>query len=164
MDATAKAGRYLRRQPVVLRRAADIVKVEALDNLRVKFYLPEKPNPELPLIIGQIPVLPKHYWDGRDFTKPGLEIPSHHSRKSADTLAGHGIPLMGHRTRSLLSFPERFGGLANLCTLKVPYLCRNFIECSCCNRQCRQKFSVPVTLDHLVGRTPGAYGDIRQRT
>ena len=61
--------------PLYAKYWADIVKVEALDNLRVKFNLPEKPNPELPLIIGQIPVLPKHYWDGRDFTKPGLEIP-----------------------------------------------------------------------------------------
>jgi microcin C transport system substrate-binding protein len=61
--------------PLYSKYWADVEKVEALDNLRVKFYLSEKPNPELALIIGQLSVLPKHYWEGRDFTKPGLEIP-----------------------------------------------------------------------------------------
>jgi len=54
---------------------ASIKKVEALDQLRVKFDLGAKPNPELALIVGQISVLPKHYWQNRDFSKPGLEIP-----------------------------------------------------------------------------------------
>ncbi len=50
-------------------------KLKHWTTLRVKFYLGDKPNPELALIIGQLPVLPKHYWESRDFTKPGLEIP-----------------------------------------------------------------------------------------
>jgi len=54
---------------------ADVERVEILDDLSVKFYLGARPNPELPLIIGQLTVLPKHYWEGRDFTKPDLEIP-----------------------------------------------------------------------------------------
>jgi len=61
--------------PLYAKYYADIQKVEALDGLRVKFDLGDKPNPELALIIGQLPVLPKHYWQNRDFTKPGLEIP-----------------------------------------------------------------------------------------
>ena len=61
--------------PMYSKYYASIEKVEALDNLRVKFYLGDKSNPELAIIIGQLPVLPKHYWSGRDFTKPGLEIP-----------------------------------------------------------------------------------------
>lgn len=32
-------------------------------------------NPELPLIVGQLTVLPKHYWEGRDFSKTTLEPP-----------------------------------------------------------------------------------------
>lgn len=32
-------------------------------------------NRELPLIIGQLPVLPKHWWEGRDFTGTLLEPP-----------------------------------------------------------------------------------------
>jgi microcin C transport system substrate-binding protein len=54
---------------------ADVERVEILDDLSVKFYLGARPNPELALIIGQLTVLPKHYWEGRDFTKPDLEIP-----------------------------------------------------------------------------------------
>ena len=54
---------------------ADVKKVEILDDLSVKFYLGTKPNPELALILGQLTVLPEHYWEGRDFTKPDLEIP-----------------------------------------------------------------------------------------
>jgi len=54
---------------------ADIEKVEALGDHRVKFHLGKKQNPELALIIGQLTVLPKHYWEDRDFSKPSLEIP-----------------------------------------------------------------------------------------
>ncbi len=61
--------------PMYSKYWADVVKVEALDNLRVKFSLGDTVNPELALIIGQLPVLPQHYWSSRDFTKPGLEIP-----------------------------------------------------------------------------------------
>ncbi len=61
--------------PMYSKYWADVSKVETLDNLRVKFSLGDTVNPELALIIGQLPVLPKHYWSSRDFTKPGLEIP-----------------------------------------------------------------------------------------
>ena len=33
------------------------------------------PNPELPLIMGELVVLPKHYWESRDFSKTTLEPP-----------------------------------------------------------------------------------------
>lgn len=42
---------------------------------RVRFELASADNKELPLIIGQIPILPKHFWQGKDFKKPGLELP-----------------------------------------------------------------------------------------
>jgi microcin C transport system substrate-binding protein len=61
--------------PLYSKYWADVKKVEALGNLKVKFYLGQESNPELAIIIGQLPVFPKHYWEGRDFTKPGLEIP-----------------------------------------------------------------------------------------
>jgi hypothetical protein len=32
-------------------------------------------NRELALILGQLPVLPKHWWESRDFTRPILEAP-----------------------------------------------------------------------------------------
>lgn len=42
---------------------------------RVKFTFSEGENRELPLIVGQMPILPKHYWEGRDFTQTTLEPP-----------------------------------------------------------------------------------------
>ena len=41
----------------------------------VKFSFKPGENRELPLILGQLPVLPKHYWEGRDFEKTTLEPP-----------------------------------------------------------------------------------------
>ena len=48
---------------------------EKLGPLRVKFYFKPGDNRELPLIMGQLPILPKHYWQGRDFAKTTLEPP-----------------------------------------------------------------------------------------
>ncbi|WP_455374033.1 extracellular solute-binding protein [Limibacillus halophilus] len=42
---------------------------------RVKFLFAESENRELPLIVGQLPVLPKHYWEERDFESTTLEPP-----------------------------------------------------------------------------------------
>ncbi|WP_416886149.1 extracellular solute-binding protein [Marinospirillum sp.] len=54
---------------------ADIERIETPDPLRVRFYLGNPENRELPLIIGQVPILPAHFWAERDFTRPGLERP-----------------------------------------------------------------------------------------
>ena len=53
----------------------DIKKVEKLSDHRVKFTFLGSSNRELPLIVGQMPILPKHYWATRDFTKTTLEPP-----------------------------------------------------------------------------------------
>jgi microcin C transport system substrate-binding protein len=42
---------------------------------RVKFAFSEKGNRELPLIVGQMPILPKHYWQTRNFEATTLEPP-----------------------------------------------------------------------------------------
>lgn len=54
---------------------ADVVKVEALDDQRVKFTARDGRNRELPLILGQIKVLPEHHWKDRDFTQATLDLP-----------------------------------------------------------------------------------------
>jgi len=54
---------------------ADVEKVEILDPLSVKFSFKTNENRELPLIIGQMSILPKHYWENRDFSKTTLEPP-----------------------------------------------------------------------------------------
>jgi microcin C transport system substrate-binding protein len=54
---------------------SSVEKVEKLGERRVRFVFNESNNRELPLIVGQLPVLPKNYWSGRDFTKTTLEPP-----------------------------------------------------------------------------------------
>ncbi|NDF11411.1 MAG: ABC transporter substrate-binding protein [Proteobacteria bacterium] len=53
----------------------DVKSVEKIDDHTVRFLLSNPENRELPLILGQLPVLPKHYWEGKDFSKPTLDIP-----------------------------------------------------------------------------------------
>lgn len=48
--------------------------VEAVDKLKVKFSLKE-PDKEMLISLGQLTVLPKHYWESRDFTEPSTEVP-----------------------------------------------------------------------------------------
>lgn len=52
-----------------------VAKAEALDSHTVKFSFSEGNNGELPLIIGQLPVLPKHYWADREFNETTLDPP-----------------------------------------------------------------------------------------
>ena len=53
----------------------DISKVEKIGEHKVKMTFGAEMNKELPLIAGQISVLPKHYWEGRDFAETTLEPP-----------------------------------------------------------------------------------------
>ncbi len=54
---------------------ASVEKAEAVGERRVKFTFSEVGNRELPLIVGQLAILPKHYWEARDFEKTTLEPP-----------------------------------------------------------------------------------------
>ena len=54
---------------------ASVVKAEKLAPDRVRFHFAPGENRELPLIVGQMSVLPKHYWETRDFEKTTLEPP-----------------------------------------------------------------------------------------
>ncbi len=54
---------------------ADVDKVEVLDKHRVKFTFKPTQNLELPLIAGQLPILPKHFWQDKAFDKTSLEMP-----------------------------------------------------------------------------------------
>lgn len=60
----------------------NVVKVEKEGDHRVTFLFDIKGNRELPLIVSEMPVLPKHYWEGmgangerRDLNKSTLEVP-----------------------------------------------------------------------------------------
>lgn len=54
---------------------ANLEKAEKVGVRKVKFTFNGPPNPELPLITGELPILPKHYWEGRDFEATTLDPP-----------------------------------------------------------------------------------------
>ena len=62
-------------QPVYRFYYANVSKVEKTAERTVKFSFSPGENRELPLIIGQLVILPKHYWEAHDFTKTTLEPP-----------------------------------------------------------------------------------------
>ena len=54
---------------------ADVAEVVVENPLQVRFDFKHSNNRELPLILGQLQILPKHWWAERDFTKTSLSPP-----------------------------------------------------------------------------------------
>ena len=54
---------------------ADVDTAIAEDEGTVTFELAATDNRELPVVLGQLRALPRHYWEARDFTKTTLEPP-----------------------------------------------------------------------------------------
>jgi microcin C transport system substrate-binding protein len=54
---------------------SDVKDVVVEGPLRVRFNFKTTQNRELPLIVGGLPVLPKHFFEGRDFTRPLTDAP-----------------------------------------------------------------------------------------
>jgi len=54
---------------------SDVTEVVAEGERRATFRFRSTDNRELALILGQMPVLPAHWWASRDFTRPILEAP-----------------------------------------------------------------------------------------
>ena len=54
---------------------ADVKDVEVDGPRRVVFHFKSNTNRELPLILGGLPVLPEHWFKGRDFSQPLTEAP-----------------------------------------------------------------------------------------
>jgi microcin C transport system substrate-binding protein len=68
--------------PMYSRYFENVTDAVAISDREVEFHFNQKGNRELPKIIGDLAVLPKHWWEGtdangkkRDVTKPTLEIP-----------------------------------------------------------------------------------------
>lgn len=61
--------------PVYRYYYSDVAKVEKLTDRRVKFQFKRAGNRELPMIMGQLAVLPKHWWESRKFDDVLLEPP-----------------------------------------------------------------------------------------
>ncbi|AIR90390.1 extracellular solute-binding protein [Pseudomonas cremoricolorata] len=69
-NALTKQGAPLYRQYY-----GDVTQVVAETPLQVRFDFKHGGNRELPMILGQLPVLPKHWYAERDFTHASLELP-----------------------------------------------------------------------------------------
>jgi len=54
---------------------ADVEKAVIESPRRIRFDFKHAGNRELPLILGQLPVLPKHWWEGKDFATGSMEVP-----------------------------------------------------------------------------------------
>ena len=54
---------------------ANVESAEQTGPRSVRFNFSEETNRELPLIVGELPILPKHYWQDRDFEATTLEAP-----------------------------------------------------------------------------------------
>jgi microcin C transport system substrate-binding protein len=53
----------------------DVASADKLGERRVKFQFKRGGNRELPVIMGQLPILPKHWWESRKFENVVLEPP-----------------------------------------------------------------------------------------
>lgn len=53
----------------------NVKKAEKTGPRKVKFSFDQAGNRELPMIMGQLPVLPAHYWKGKDFSKVTQDPP-----------------------------------------------------------------------------------------
>lgn len=62
-------------QPFYRAYYGNVDKVEKTGPRTVKFTFKPGENRELPLILGQLPVLPKHWWEGKEFDSTSLEPP-----------------------------------------------------------------------------------------
>jgi microcin C transport system substrate-binding protein len=99
----------------------DVTSVTVEGPRRVAFHFKSATNRELPLILGQMPVLPKHWWAGREFDKPLTDPP-----------LGSGPYRVGHfefgRTLSMERVPDVWSkdlpvmrGLGNFDTRRTEY-------------------------------------------
>jgi len=54
---------------------SDIKSIEVIDTYIIKFNFKNIKNKELPIIIGQMKILPKHFWKDKNLNSSGLLIP-----------------------------------------------------------------------------------------
>ncbi len=54
---------------------ADVAEAVADGPRTVRFRFRTDQNRELAIILGELTVLPRHFWEGRDFSRPSLDVP-----------------------------------------------------------------------------------------
>ena len=60
-----------------------VVKVEQTGEREVTFVFDAPGNREMPVILGQLNVLPKHWWEGTDAAGKKRDVGNHHARAAA---------------------------------------------------------------------------------
>lgn len=72
----------------------NVAEVVALDERTAEFRLTPGENREIPSILGQLPILPKHYWQDREFNATTLDPPlAGGPYRIADVNAGQSITI-----------------------------------------------------------------------
>ncbi len=100
---------------------ADVVEVVQTGPRKVRFNFRNGENKELPLIVGQLTVLPKHYWETRDFTKTTLEPPlGSGSYRIKDVQPGRTIVLEREPDYWAANHPTQIG-FNNIDELRIEY-------------------------------------------
>lgn len=61
--------------PIYKRYYSDVTEVKVLDTHTVKFVFKDGNNVELPMILGQLTVIPKHWWEKKDLSKSFMDVP-----------------------------------------------------------------------------------------
>lgn len=66
---------HKRAQPFYAAYYGDVKEVNVESPLKVTFKFKDNKNKELPLILGQMPILAKHYWEESGFGSASLDLP-----------------------------------------------------------------------------------------
>ncbi|WNC11356.1 extracellular solute-binding protein [Pseudomonas coleopterorum] len=61
--------------PMYRTNLQEVLRVDVLSPTRIRFVFKRSGNPLLILRLGELPILPKHYWQGRDFQATTFEVP-----------------------------------------------------------------------------------------
>lgn len=62
-------------QPFFKAYWGDVSEITVIDERRIRFDFSSTGNAELPLILAEMTILPKHFWEGKAFDQSSLEIP-----------------------------------------------------------------------------------------
>ena len=120
----------------------NVEKVEQTGDREVTFFFDSKGNRELPQIMGQVTVLPKHYWEGNDATGNTATSPTRRSsRRSAPGNTGSRASTPG--SSSPTSASRTIGARILPCAKGKTILTRSTI-CYFLDRTCSSKPSKAI--------------------
>ncbi|WP_026286989.1 extracellular solute-binding protein [Gilvimarinus chinensis] len=106
--------------PFVKQRYGDVSDVKAIDELTVKFSF-KTSNKELVPSMASLPILPKHYWQSRDFSEPLKEPPlGSGAYRVADYKLGQSATYERIKDYWAKNLPSR-KGLLNFDTIRYDY-------------------------------------------